>query len=123
MLSTLHTNDAASAVTRLVEMQIEPFQVRSTVSAILAQRLVRVLCEHCKEPYEATAYELQQLGIDPERSRRRFERKLSPRYQVYGVSYDPVGWREPGMPTFYRPAAATSATTRASPAAWGSTSS
>jgi general secretion pathway protein E len=103
VLSTLHTNDAASAVTRLVEMQIEPFQVRSTVSAILAQRLVRVLCEHCKEPYEATPYELQQLGIDPERSRRRSERKLSPRYQVYGVDYDPVGWRGPGMPTFYRP--------------------
>jgi general secretion pathway protein E len=103
VLSTLHTNDAASAVTRLVEMQIEPFQVRSTVSSILAQRLVRVLCEHCKEPYEATPYELQQLGIDPERSRRRFERKLSPRYQVHGVSYDPVGWRSPGMPTFHRP--------------------
>jgi general secretion pathway protein E len=103
VLSTLHTNDAASAVTRLVEMQIEPFQVRSTVSAILAQRLVRVLCEHCKEPYEATPYELQQLGIDPERTRRRDERKLSPRYQVYGVTYDPVGWRGPGMPTLYRP--------------------
>jgi general secretion pathway protein E len=86
VLSTLHTNDAASAVTRLVEMQIEPFQVRSTVSSILAQRLVRVLCEHCKE-----------------RSRRRYERKLSPRYQVYGVTYEPVGWTGPGMPTFYRP--------------------
>lgn len=103
VLSTLHTNDAASAVTRLVEMQIEPFQVRSTVSAILAQRLVRVLCEHCKEPYEATPYELQQLGLDPERSRWRKERKLSYRYQVHGVTYEPVGWFGPGMPTFYRP--------------------
>jgi general secretion pathway protein E len=101
VLSTLHTNDAASAVTRLVEMQIEPFQVRSTVSAILAQRLVRVLCD-CKEPYEATPYELVQLGIDPERSLRRFERKLSPRYQVHDVPYDPIGWREPNMPVFHR---------------------
>jgi general secretion pathway protein E len=102
VLSTLHTNDAASAVTRLVEMQIEPFQVRSTVSSIMAQRLVRVLCEHCKEPYEASQFELMQLGIDYDRSQRRFARKLSPRYQVYGIEYDPVGWSGPGMPTFYR---------------------
>ncbi len=52
VLSTLHTNDAASAVTRLVEMDIEAFLVRSTVIGILAQRLVRVLCPHCKEEYE-----------------------------------------------------------------------
>ena len=102
VLSTLHTNDAASAVTRLVEMQIEPFQVRSTVSSILAQRLVRVLCEHCKEPYEASQFELMQLGIDYDRSQRRFARKLSPRYQVHGIDYDPVGWSGPGMPTIYR---------------------
>ncbi|HMJ14375.1 MAG TPA: ATPase, T2SS/T4P/T4SS family, partial [Polyangiaceae bacterium] len=49
VLSTIHTNDAAGAITRLVEMEIEPFLVRSTVIGILAQRLVRVLCEFCKE--------------------------------------------------------------------------
>jgi general secretion pathway protein E len=103
VLSTIHTNDAASAVNRLVEMDVEPFLVRSNVIGILAQRLVRVLCPACKEPYEAAPYELQQLGIDPERTRRRDERKLSPRYQVHGATYDPVGWRGPGMPTFYRP--------------------
>jgi general secretion pathway protein E len=103
VLSTIHTNDAAGAITRLVEMEIEPFLVRSTVIGILAQRLVRVLCEHCKEPYEATPFELQQLGIDPDRTRRRDERKLSPRYTVHGATYDPVGWRGPGMPTIYRP--------------------
>jgi len=103
VLSTIHTNDAAGAVTRLVEMDIEPFLVRSTVIGILAQRLVRVLCPACKEPYAATPFELQQLGIDPERTRRRDERKLSPRYVVHGSVYDPVGWREPTMPTFYRP--------------------
>lgn len=102
VLSTLHTNDAASAVTRLVEMDIEAFLVRSTVIGILAQRLVRVLCPHCKEQYEATPFELQQLGIDPERTRRRDERVLSPRYTAHGVTYDPVGWRGPGMPLLYR---------------------
>ncbi|HET7542527.1 MAG TPA: ATPase, T2SS/T4P/T4SS family [Polyangiaceae bacterium] len=103
VLSTLHTNDAASAVTRLVEMDIEAFLVRSTVIGILAQRLVRVLCPHCKEAYEATPFELQQLGIDPDRTRRRDERVLSPRYTAHGVKYEPVGWRGPGMPTLYRP--------------------
>jgi general secretion pathway protein E len=103
VLSTIHTNDAASAVNRLVEMDVEPFLVRSNVIGILAQRLVRVLCTACKQPYTAAPYELQQLGIDPERTRRRDERKLSPRYQVHGATYDPVGWRGPGMPTFYKP--------------------
>jgi len=103
VLSTLHTNDAASAVTRLVEMDIEPFLVRSTVASILAQRLVRRLCQECKEPYTATPYELEQIGIDPERTRRRDERVPSPRYQVHGVDYEPIGWRETGLPTFYRP--------------------
>ncbi len=103
VLSTLHTNDAASAVNRLVEMDVEPFLVRSNVIGILAQRLVRVLCPACKEPYTAEPYELQQLGIDAERTRRREERRLSPRYVVHGATYDPVGWRGPGMPTFYRP--------------------
>jgi general secretion pathway protein E len=102
VLSTIHTNDAASAVNRLVEMDIEPFLVRSNVIGILAQRLVRVLCPDCKEPYTAAPYELQQLGIDPERTRRRDERRLSSRYQVHGATYEPVGWRGPGMPTFYR---------------------
>jgi general secretion pathway protein E len=63
---------------------------------------VRVLCPACKGPYEAAPYELQQLGIDPERTRRRLERKLSPRYVVHGATYQPVGWNGPGMPTLYR---------------------
>jgi general secretion pathway protein E len=103
VLSTLHTNDAASAVTRLVEMDIEPFLVRSTVASILAQRLVRRLCENCKEPYTATPYELEQIGVDPERTRRRDERTLSTRYIAHGVDYEPVGWRGPGLPTLYKP--------------------
>jgi type IV pilus assembly protein PilB len=51
VLSTLHTNDAPSAMTRLVEMDIEPFLVGSALDAVLAQRLARRLCERCKEPY------------------------------------------------------------------------
>jgi general secretion pathway protein E len=102
VLSTLHTNDAASAFTRLVEMEVEAFLVRSTVIGILAQRLVRILCDYCKEPYEATPYELMQLGLDPERTRRRDQRVLAPRYQTPEGNYEPVGWRGPGMPVFHR---------------------
>jgi general secretion pathway protein E len=102
VLSTLHTNDAASTFTRLVDMQIEPFRVRSTVIGVLAQRLVRVLCKQCKEPYEATAHELEQLGIDPERSRRRLERNLSSAYVVHDQEYKPVVYTGGPMPTFHR---------------------
>ena len=52
VLSTLHTNDAATAVTRLTDMGVEPFMVASTLSAVLAQRLVRVICPHCREAYK-----------------------------------------------------------------------
>jgi general secretion pathway protein E len=102
VLSTLHTNDAAGAVTRLVEMEMEPFLVRSTVIGILAQRLVRRLCESCKEPYVASPWEMEQLGVDPERSRRRAERKLNPRYVAHEMDYVPIGWQGPGLPTFHR---------------------
>lgn len=52
VLSTLHTNDSATAVTRLIDMGVEPFMVASTLSAVIAQRLVRVICPHCKEAYK-----------------------------------------------------------------------
>ena len=52
VFSTLHTNDAASAITRLLDMGIEPFLAASSIDAIMAQRLVRVICPHCKEPYQ-----------------------------------------------------------------------
>ena len=64
VLSTLHTNDAPSAITRLTEMGVEPFVVAAGVTAVLAQRLARRLCEHCREPYMPTAEELQKLGLD-----------------------------------------------------------
>ncbi len=64
VFSTLHTNDAASAVTRLIDMGIEPFLVTSSVIAIIAQRLVRVLCPHCKEVYVPDRESLANLGLD-----------------------------------------------------------
>lgn len=63
VLSTLHTNDAPSALTRLVDMGIEPYLLTSSVIAVLAQRLVRVICKHCKFEYEPTDEELRELGI------------------------------------------------------------
>ena len=66
VLSTLHTNDAASTPTRLVEMGIEPYLVSSSVDCVVAQRLIRRLCDRCKVPYEASAGELGVLGWDLE---------------------------------------------------------
>ncbi len=67
VLSTIHTNDAAGAVTRLVEMGVENFHLTSSLLAILAQRLVRVLCPHCKEAYTPREVDLARIGIDAER--------------------------------------------------------
>ncbi|MBA2954494.1 type II secretion system protein GspE [Nocardioides sp. MAH-18] len=64
VLSTLHTNDAPSAVTRLVEMGIEPFLVGSALDAVVAQRLCRSLCERCREAYQPSAAELAALRFD-----------------------------------------------------------
>jgi general secretion pathway protein E len=52
VLATLHTNDAPGAVTRLIDMGIEPYLLASTLNGVLAQRLIRKLCEHCKSPFE-----------------------------------------------------------------------
>lgn len=71
VFSTLHTNDAAGAVTRLLDMDIEPFLVASSLLAVMAQRLVRKLCPQCRERYEITDEELRELGLDPARVRLR----------------------------------------------------
>jgi type IV pilus assembly protein PilB len=62
VLSTLHTNDAASTPMRLVEMGVEPFLVTSALDCVVAQRLARKLCEKCKEPYQPTEAELLEAG-------------------------------------------------------------
>nr|WP_298145846.1 type II secretion system ATPase GspE [uncultured Pseudomonas sp.] len=63
VLSTLHTNSAIGAITRLVDMGIEPFLLSSSLLGVLAQRLIRVLCPHCKEAYEADEAECKLLGV------------------------------------------------------------
>src|SRR5262249_12686385 len=75
LLSTLHTNDASSAVTRLVEMGIEPFLVSSTVICIVAQRLLRRLCPDCKEAYDPSDADKALLGIPAGRATTIFRRK------------------------------------------------
>ncbi len=64
VFSTLHTNDAPSAVARLVDIGVKPFLVASSIRAIMAQRLVRRVCPHCAIPYELSEEECQALGID-----------------------------------------------------------
>ncbi|WP_310600970.1 type II secretion system ATPase GspE [Desulfobulbus sp.] len=66
VFSTLHTNDAASAITRLTDMGVEPFLVSSAVNAILAQRLVRKICPHCRETYTPPAAFLERAGLSPD---------------------------------------------------------
>jgi type IV pilus assembly protein PilB len=65
VFSTLHTNDAPSAVARLIDIGVQPFLVASSVRAIMAQRLIRRLCSECKEPGELTETELRALNIEP----------------------------------------------------------
>ncbi|VTR98750.1 GspE/PulE family protein [Tuwongella immobilis] len=66
VFSTLHTNDAPSAVTRLADIGVAPFLIASSVIAIMGQRLVRVNCSKCKQPYTPPAHELRAAGITPE---------------------------------------------------------
>jgi type II secretory ATPase GspE/PulE/Tfp pilus assembly ATPase PilB-like protein len=65
VLSTLHTNDAATALTRLIDLGIEPYLVASTVEAVLAQRLVRRICEECRRPVALTPEEYSALRVTP----------------------------------------------------------
>ncbi|EEF59216.1 GspE/PulE family protein [Pedosphaera parvula] len=65
VLSTLHTNDAPGAVTRLVDMGVEPFLISSTLMGVLAQRLVRTVCKNCRTPFEPTENQLNLLNLSP----------------------------------------------------------
>ncbi len=69
VFSTLHTNDAASGITRLIDMGVEPFLITSSVNAFLAQRLVRKLCSHCRESYKPTNKMMAELGISAARAK------------------------------------------------------
>ncbi len=83
VFSTLHTNDAAGAFTRLIDMGIEPFLISSSLSLSMAQRLIRRLCPQCKQPYVPDQAELDQIGI----TRAQLE-------AAGGVLYKPVGCKE-----------------------------
>jgi general secretion pathway protein E len=74
VFSTLHTNDAASAATRLIDMGIEPFLVASSVVAVLAQRLIRKVCPDCKQAYHPDDEERIRLGVVPGKSKPTFFR-------------------------------------------------
>ena len=63
VLSTIHTNDASSAPNRLIDMGVQLFLIASSLSGVLAQRLIQTLCDHCKEPHELEEHELKILGI------------------------------------------------------------
>ncbi|MDV3429048.1 MAG: GspE/PulE family protein, partial [Bacillota bacterium] len=67
VLSTVHTNDAPSTIIRLVDMGLEPYLVSTSVSGIIAQRLVRRICPYCKKPYSASAAEKRILGLDEDK--------------------------------------------------------
>ena len=102
VLSTLHTNDAGSSVTRLLDMGVEDYLLTSTVNGVLAQRLVRTLCRHCRRPNEALPELIEELGLRsyvPERTRgpvpgRRVSRMLRDRI--------PGAHRDPGIPDHER---------------------
>lgn len=66
VMSTIHTNDAPGAITRLVDMGVEPFLVASSIVGIMAQRLIRTLCSDCKESYAASTEEVRELGLSTE---------------------------------------------------------
>jgi general secretion pathway protein E len=63
VFSTLHTNDSAGAISRLLDLGVEPYLVSSSLIAVMAQRLVRKVCDHCKKRTEPSAHELSELGL------------------------------------------------------------
>jgi general secretion pathway protein E len=79
VLSTVHTNDSAGAVSRLVDMGVEPFLVASSLTGVVAQRLVRTICSDCKEAYQPAAQELLEIGIDPGEVKEIWRGKGCPR--------------------------------------------
>ncbi len=116
VLSTLHTNDAAGSITRLVEMGVQPFHISSSLMGVLAQRLVRRLCPKCRVPYLASNEDLRSLGIDsknfaPLANEMTPQTKGSPKptAQVVGdeelLPQDLLVDDNPGdgRPVFYRP--------------------
>jgi type IV pilus assembly protein PilB len=86
VLSTIHTNDSASAVVRLTDMGIEPYLIATSISGIIAQRLVRNICPNCRQAYQATEYEKKILGIDSSETLILYKGKGCPNCNNTGYS-------------------------------------
>jgi general secretion pathway protein E len=107
VLSTLHTNDAPTAVTRLVEMGVERYNITSAVLGVLAQRLVRRLCPQCRVPYYPTDEHTIELGLDRGHSRELLDELRAAAVSTRGLDLTPAGPiegrpRDDGL-VFYRP--------------------
>ncbi len=81
VLSTIHTNDAPSTLTRLIDMRVEPFLLASSIAGVIAQRLIRLLCPKCREKYQPSQEELLELGLTPEQIK---EEREKPFYRPQG---------------------------------------
>lgn len=84
VLSTLHTNDAPGAITRMIDMGVEPFLISSSVIGVLAQRLVRTLCKECKEEYTPAKEVLKDMGLEEKGSSKFFRGKGCPKCRNTG---------------------------------------
>ncbi|MDD5307758.1 MAG: type II secretion system ATPase GspE [Deltaproteobacteria bacterium] len=102
VMSTIHTNDAPGALTRLVEMDIEPFLVASSIIGIQAQRLVRLLCPKCRELYEPEREQLVELGIDPDDPYKPSRKPASPLYTAGWEKLRPLVPLVPGKVRLHR---------------------
>ena len=90
VFSTLHTNDAPSTITRLIDMEVEPFLLASSIIGVIAQRLLRILCPKCREKYQPDNAELLELGLIPEQIK---EEKEKPFYRPTGCSFCKGGYK------------------------------
>jgi len=90
VLSTLHTNDAPSTITRLIDMEVEPFLLASSIIGVIAQRLLRILCPKCREEYQPDDAELLELGLTPEQIK---EEREKPFYRPVGCSFCKGGYK------------------------------
>lgn len=90
VFSTLHTNDAPSTITRLIDMDVEPFLLASSIIGVIAQRLLRILCPKCREQYQPDNAQLLELGLSPEQMK---EEREKPFYRSTGCSFCKGGYK------------------------------
>jgi type II secretory ATPase GspE/PulE/Tfp pilus assembly ATPase PilB-like protein len=96
VFSTLHTNDAPGALTRLVDMGVEPYLVASSLEAVLAQRLVRVLCPHCKQPDDSVTAQSFKIKLGIPGGQNNFQIRRLPRMPQHRIFRTPRYFRMDG---------------------------